>query len=90
MHEEVENREDFQANKIAAYKNGVLITDFKNRKVWQYIPNSCDNQLQHFAGSGVHIHKEGVALDASFCKPCGIAVEFDHVVYITDMSMPIE
>ena len=29
---------------------------------------------------------EGLALECSFCKPCGIAVEFDNVVYINDID----
>ena len=39
-----------------------------------------------FAGNTKNIHAEGLALECSFCKPCGIAVEFDNVVYITDID----
>ena len=39
-----------------------------------------------FAGNGKKIHAEEFALKCSFCKPCGIAVEFDNVVYITDID----
>ena len=39
-----------------------------------------------FAGNGKNIHAEGLASECSFCKPCGIAVEFDNVVYITDID----
>ena len=39
-----------------------------------------------FAGNGKNIHTEGLALECSFCKPCEIAVEFDHVVYIANID----
>ena len=39
-----------------------------------------------FAGSGKNIHAEGLALECPFCKPCGIAVDFDNVVYITNID----
>ena len=39
-----------------------------------------------FAGKGKNIHADGLALECSFCKPCGIAVKFDHVIYITDID----
>ena len=41
---------------------------------------------EEFAGNGKNIHAEGLALECSFYKPCGIAVEFDNVVYITDID----
>ena len=39
-----------------------------------------------FAGNGKNIHAIGLALEYSFWKPCGIAVEFDSAVYITDID----
>ena len=39
-----------------------------------------------FAGNGRSIHEEGLALECSFWKSCGIAVEFDNVFYITDID----
>ena len=39
-----------------------------------------------FAGNSKSVHEERLALECLFCKPCGIAVEFDNVVYITDID----
>ena len=39
-----------------------------------------------FVGNGKNIHAKGLALECSFCKPCGTAIEFDNVVYITDID----
>ena len=39
-----------------------------------------------FAGNGKSIHAERLALECSFCKSCGIAVEFDNVVCITNID----
>ena len=39
-----------------------------------------------FAGNTKNIHAEGLALEFSFCKLCGIAVEFDNVVFITEID----
>ena len=41
---------------------------------------------EKFTGNGKNIHAEGLALECSFCKPCGIAVGFDNVVFITDID----
>ena len=38
------------------------------------------------AGNGKNMHAEGLPLECSFCKPYGIAVEFDNVVYITNID----
>lgn len=58
-----------------------MITDSKNRKLWKYTPTA-DTPLP-----GNQLHKEGKVLELSFCSPCGIAVEFDHIVYITDTDV---
>ena len=42
--------------------------------------------LEIFADNGKNIHAEGLALECLFCKPCGIAVKFDNVVYIIDID----
>ena len=77
----VNNDSSFSAYKLPFYKNGVLITDPVQRKIWSFQPSN-NSQLEIFAGNGKNIHAEGLALEGSFCKPCGIAVEFDNVVYI--------
>ena len=41
---------------------------------------------QIFAGNGKNVHAEGLALECSFSKPCGIAGEFGNVLYITDID----
>ena len=41
---------------------------------------------EKFACNGKNIHDEGLASECSFCKPCGTAVEFDNLVYITDIT----
>ena len=42
--------------------------------------------VEIFADNGKNIRAEELALECSFCKPCGIAVEFDNVVYIIDID----
>ena len=42
--------------------------------------------LHQFAGNGESSHKEGPVLESSFRKPCGLAVEFDNVVYVCDVD----
>ena len=39
-----------------------------------------------FVGNDKHMHAEGLPLECSFCKPCGIAEELDNVLYITDID----
>ena len=79
------NTDQFEANRVAPYKEGALVTDSKYRKVWRYLQG--ETNVQTFAGTGAKVHKEGVAAESSFCKPCGIAVEFDNVVYLTDIDV---
>ena len=82
---EMKNDSDFNAFKLAAYKSGLLITDIINRKIWVYDPHD-ENTLKEFAASGECRHREGPVLNASFCKPCGLSVEFDNVVYVCDID----
>ena len=66
------------------YKSGVLITDPVHRKIWNFQPSN-NIRLEIFAGNDKSIHAQGLELECLFCKPCGIVVEFDNVVYITDI-----
>ena len=88
----VKNDWSFSEYKLPLYKSGVIITDpAVHRKIWIFQPLN-NSQLEIFAVNNKNIHAEGLALECSFCKPCGIAVEFDDVVYITDIDtlIPIE
>ena len=62
----------------------------KNRNSKKYGSSHADIfaeiSAEVFAGNGKNIHAEGLASECSFCKPCGIAVELDNVVYITDID----
>ena len=52
-----------------------------------FIRKYLQNYLQKYiAGNGKNIHAKGLPLECSFCKPCGTAIEFDNVVYITDID----
>ena len=61
--------------------------EIKNEKFKKYRSSHADIFVEIFAeifaGNGKNI---GLALECSFCKPCGIAVEFDNVVYITGID----
>ena len=63
----------------------MLITDPVHRKIWSFQLSS-SSQLDIFEGNGKNIHAEGLGLECSFWKPCGTALEFGNVVYITDIE----
>ena len=73
-----------KVHKLAPYKGGILFTDITGRVVRYYNPET--NSISIFAGNGANRHKEGLVEDSSFCLPCGIAVEFDSIVYVTDID----
>ena len=64
----------------------MLITDPEHRKIWSFQPSN-NSQLEIFVGKGKNIHAEGLALECSFWKSCGIAVALDNVVDISDIDV---
>ena len=76
----VPNKKVFQ---VRPFKNGIIFTaPYEN----QIFYKEEEKDLAVFAGNGDKIHRLGIVEECSFCKPCGLAVEFDNILYVTDFA----
>jgi len=76
-------RDEVWPYKIKRRQQCVLFTDPTNRMIYSYDTESM--RLIVFAGNGKETSVDGPNLEASFRQPCGIDVEFENVVYVTDI-----
>ena len=60
----------------------ILFSEPEAGKVFAY--DIFTKNLRIFAENGNNELTEGPCLDANFWQPCGLAVEFDNVTYVTD------
>ena len=79
----VVGNEDIDPFQVRSTDTSVIISDPKTRKLYAYYPST--GVIDVFAGTGDEMSIDGPTFACSFKQPCGIAVEFGSVVYVTDV-----
>ena len=74
-----------KAYQIKSTTSSVIFSDPVTRKIYSFDPSN-GHDLVVFAGDGQDKHVDGPHFACSFKQPCGLAVEFGEVVYVTDAT----
>ena len=65
----------------SSFKEGIEVTDSGGHEIFEIKSNL---EISAFTGTGKQDSTHGLTCKSSFPQPCGIIVELDNVLYITD------